>query len=196
MPYAKILDGGTNFDWRLQDIDQIVKTVEAMRALGQKIVLTSGTYDIIHIGHANYLEKARSFGDFLVVGVDSDEKVRERKGPNRPIVSQDERLHMLAHLRHVDALVLKGKDDSPHHLMKAIRPDVLVISQTTRHKPENIEDMQKYCEEIQVLEPQAETSTTARIRKLLLNGVGDFAKEAKLKIDVAIDELVQSIQGR
>ncbi len=59
-----------------------------MRELGHKVVLTSGTFDIIHIGHAQYIQVASLYGDFLVVGVDSDEKVRAKKGPTRPIVPQ------------------------------------------------------------------------------------------------------------
>src|SRR5690348_2688450 len=102
MYHSGVFASGTNLADRIFSAAEVVEKVSALRVLKQKIVLTSGTYDIIHIGHANYLEKARAFGDFLIVGVDSDKKVQKRKGPDRPIVPQDERLLMLAHLRHVD----------------------------------------------------------------------------------------------
>lgn len=195
MRRSNILDVGTNLEQRLQDFNQIVRTVDALRALGQRIVLTSGTYDIIHVGHANYLEKARALGDFLIVGVDSDAKVRARKGPGRPIVPENERLLMLAHLRHVDALVLKPADEEPHQLMKLVRPDVLVISETTKHSAENIEDMHKYCGVVEMLPPQAETSTTAQIRRLHIDGIGKFAEQTREEVGQAIDRLLEKIQS-
>ncbi|HNV45384.1 MAG TPA: adenylyltransferase/cytidyltransferase family protein, partial [Candidatus Woesebacteria bacterium] len=70
---------------------EIKPIVAEARKKGQKVVLTQGSFDLVHIGHARYCEKAKSFGDLLIVGVDSDEKVRARKGKNRPIVPQDER---------------------------------------------------------------------------------------------------------
>src|SRR5271156_3110053 len=68
--------------------------VKHCRGLGLKIVLTQGSWDMVHIGHARYLEEAKRHGDFLVVGVDSDEKIRRRKGPDRPVVPEGERLEM------------------------------------------------------------------------------------------------------
>lgn len=194
MRHSGILDTGTNFHNRVHTIDEMVKIVEGLRALGQKIVLTSGTYDIIHIGHANYLEKARELGNFLIVGVDSDKKVQKRKGPDRPIVPEGERLLMLAHLRHVDALVLKGVDDPEHHLMKMVRPDVLVISETTKHSEETIADMKKYCGAITLLEPQAETSTTAQIRRLHIDGVQKYADQAAEEISGVLRSLVEKMR--
>ena len=196
MRHANILDIGTNFAVRVHTIEEIEKVVEGLRALKQTIVLTSGTYDIIHLGHANYLEKARDCGDFLIVGVDSDEKVSRRKGPGRPIVPQEERLHMLAHLRHVDAMVLKNVNDPPHHLMKTVRPDVLIISETTKHSQEKIDDMKKYCGRIELLQRQAETSTTARIRNLHIQGIDDFVAQAKQSIDAVFQQLVEEMKGR
>jgi cytidyltransferase-like protein len=74
----------SNFEQRfVEDYAKIETTVNALRTLGFKIVLTSGSFDIIHEGHSMYLEAARQFGDFLIVGLDSDEKIRARKGENR-----------------------------------------------------------------------------------------------------------------
>src|SRR5436190_4196075 len=75
----------SNFELRyVPDYERIASIVGALRTLGLKVVLTSGSFDIIHEGHSMYLEAARRFGDFLIVGVDSDGKIRARKGPPRP----------------------------------------------------------------------------------------------------------------
>src|ERR1700758_4011167 len=92
----------SNFDQRfVEDYEKIETTVNALRTLGFKIVLTSGSFDIIHEGHSMYLEAARQFGDFLIVGLDSDDKIRNRKGPGRPAVPEMERLRMVTHPRRV-----------------------------------------------------------------------------------------------
>ena len=196
MRHASILDVGTHFTDRVHTIDQIIEVVKALRTLKQKIVLTSGTYDMKHVGHDRYLERARSFGDFLIVGVDSDEKVRKRKGADRPIVSQDERMEQLAHLRHVDAIVLKNVGDPSQQLLKAVHPDVLVVSETTGHGDDSIEKMREHCGHIEVLEPQAETSTTAQIRRLFIDGIRKYADRAKADIIATMERLVEEMMGK
>ena len=83
---SSLFADASNFDQRfIEDYDKIETTVNALRTLGFKVVLTSGSFDVIHEGHSMYLEAARQFGDFLIVGLDSDEKIRGRKGENRPV---------------------------------------------------------------------------------------------------------------
>ena len=122
---------------------------------------------MIHSGHARYFEAARKRGDILFVGVDSDEKVRDRKGPDRPVVPEDERMEMLSHIREVDVIVLKGLKQPKWALIKLIKPDVLIATKQTYSK-EQLDELKKYCGEIVVLEPMATTSTSAKIRKLQL----------------------------
>lgn len=95
--------------------------VESLKILGAKIVLTQGSYDLVHIGHARYLEAAKKRGDVLIVGVDSDKKIQARKGPERPVVPEDERMEMVMHLRPVDIVVLKNLKDPKWHLIKIVR---------------------------------------------------------------------------
>lgn len=150
----------------IKNYDELVKKVEACRTLGMKIVLTSGSFDLLHIGHMRYLERARSFGDLLVVGVDSDEKIKQRKGPDRPVVNETERLQMLSHVRGVGFITLKNPADPKWELIKSVHPDILIATAET-YTPEEIEELEaNYCKRVVVLEPQATTSTTARIRKL------------------------------
>ncbi len=97
---------------------------EKIRAEGGKVVFTNGCFDIIHRGHIEYLEKARSYGDYLVVGLNSDRSVREIKGPERPIILQDDRAIVLAALQMVDSVIIFD-DPTPADLIETIRPDIL-----------------------------------------------------------------------
>lgn len=152
----------------IESYAKLKEIVGALRTIGAKIVLTQGTFDFIHIGHFLYLEKARSYGDILIVGVDSDEKVRQRKGPDRPVVSEDERVKMLTHVRHVDFVTLKPAKAPKWQLIKMIRPDVLVATKET-YTQKQIKELKTYCGNVVVLEPQATTSTTAKMRRLNIN---------------------------
>ncbi|MEN9647666.1 MAG: hypothetical protein RLY57_470, partial [Candidatus Parcubacteria bacterium] len=88
----EILNNGSSHLSRfIPDMNELKAVVDHFRQMGYRIVLTQGVYDLIHEGHALYLENARSLGDLLIVGVDSDELTKKRKGPSRPIVPQSER---------------------------------------------------------------------------------------------------------
>lgn len=156
--------------------------VEALRTLQQRIVLTSGTFDLLHVGHAKYLEVAKSYGDVLVVGVDSDEKVRARKGPDRPVVPEEERINMLAHLRSVDIITIKQPDDPRWSLIKSVKPDTLIVTQET-YDDEIIEELEEICGKVVVLEPQATTSTSAQIRRLQIGFYGKVEKPIELLLE-------------
>ena len=92
---------------------------------GEKIVFTNGVFDILHRGHVDYLAKAGSFGDILIIGLNSDASVRRIKGPSRPVQKQADRATILLALRSVDYVVLFG-EDTPDKLIRQIGPDVLV----------------------------------------------------------------------
>jgi len=106
-------------------LDQAVALVTRLRAAGQQIVFTNGVFDLLHPGHLRYLTQARALGDALIVGINSDRSVRTNKGPGRPITPQEERAEVLAALRCVDAVVIFD-GDTPHELIAALQPDVLV----------------------------------------------------------------------
>ena len=99
--------------------------LDLWRAARARIVFTNGVFDLLHRGHVEYLEEARALGDRLVVGVNTDASVRRIKGPQRPIVPEDDRLALVAALACVDLAVLFD-DDTPLRLVAAIQPDVLV----------------------------------------------------------------------
>jgi D-beta-D-heptose 7-phosphate kinase/D-beta-D-heptose 1-phosphate adenosyltransferase len=114
----------------------------------------------------------------LVVGVDSDKKVRQRKGPDRPIVPQAERLEMVTHLRSVDIVTIKEHDMPRWQLVKSVRPDVLIVTKETTEKysKEEMDELRSYCGKVVVLNPMATTSTSAKIRLLQLKLAKKFEK--------------------
>jgi D-beta-D-heptose 7-phosphate kinase/D-beta-D-heptose 1-phosphate adenosyltransferase len=174
----------------VRDLKTLKMRCDALRALGMVIVYTQGSFDLKHVGHDRYLAKARSFGDVLVVGVDDDEKIRKKKGVNRPVVSEDERLEQLCYLSSVGMVVLKL--DSFEHLavQKAIHPDVLVVSRSTKEfTEEELDEYHLVSNRLEVLNPQAETSTTARVRRLML----DFKQRVTAGITDAIPGLVEQL---
>ena len=100
-------------------------TLAPLKEQGQRIVFTNGCFDLLHAGHVHYLEKARSLGDCLIVGLNSDLSVRMIKDPHRPLVSENQRAEVLAGLACVDFVVLFDEPD-PYNLIREIRPDILV----------------------------------------------------------------------
>lgn len=96
-----------------------------VRTNGGRVVFTNGVFDLLHPGHVRYLSDARALGDALIVGVNSDRSVRANKGPARPITPEVERAELLASLRSVDAVTVFD-EDTPHALITAVQPDVLV----------------------------------------------------------------------
>lgn len=160
----------------INDKRQLTEVISALRTIGAKVVLTMGTFDFIHIGHFLYLEKAKQHGDVLIVGVDSDDKVRRRKGPDRPIVNEKERVQMLTHVRHVDVVTLKQYTDPKWALIKLVRPDILIATRGN-YSPSQIKQLKKYCGQVVILEPQAVTSTTAKLRRLNI-GLSQKMKDA------------------
>jgi D-beta-D-heptose 7-phosphate kinase/D-beta-D-heptose 1-phosphate adenosyltransferase len=103
----------------------LMRKLAAWKAQGKKIVFTNGCFDLLHVGHVVYLEKARALGDVLIVGLNSDSSVKRLKGSERPLVAEADRARILASLKFVDAVTL-FEEDTPIDLIQTIKPDVLV----------------------------------------------------------------------
>ena len=99
--------------------------VDRLRAAGRTVVFTNGVFDLLHVGHLRYLQRARALGDALIVGLNSDRSVRANKGPSRPVTPEGERAEILEALACVDGVVVFDQE-TPHDLIAAIQPDVLV----------------------------------------------------------------------
>lgn len=171
------------------DYGDLKKIIEHCKGLGLRIVLTQGSWDMLHIGHARYFREAKKHGDLLVVGVDSDEKIRYRKGPERPIVPQEERVEMVAHTRYVDLVALKELKHPKWHLIKTIRPDVLIATKQTYSKAK-VRELKKYCGKVVVMEPQATTSTSAKIRLMQISTAKKLERALTPKLINTISEVL------
>ncbi|MES3005895.1 MAG: adenylyltransferase/cytidyltransferase family protein [Patescibacteria group bacterium] len=174
-----ILTNRPNHESRfIPDYKELKDVVRSLKKMGYRIVLTMGVYDLIHEGHALYLEAARNAGDILIVGADTDSLTKKRKGPNRPIVPESERVKMLVHLRSVDIVTLRREPLEKNELVKIVSPDILIVSETTGDfAKKRLADCKNYVGEIVTLPAQATTSTTARIRNLTIEGAEDLANE-------------------
>jgi len=110
---------------KIYTLPQLLEQVQNWRTQGLKIVFTNGCFDLLHLGHVDYLEKARQLGDKLVLGLNTDRSISSIKGPNRPLQDEMSRARVMASLLFVDAVVLFDSD-TPLELIKAVQPDILV----------------------------------------------------------------------
>lgn len=115
--------------------DRLLKKVGAWKSSGDVIVFTNGCFDLIHLGHVDYLEKSRNLGSRLVIGLNTDASIKKIKGPDRPVSDQEARSRILASFVFVDAVVLFD-EETPYNLIEAIKPDILVKGND--YLPENI----------------------------------------------------------
>ena len=99
--------------------------VDGLKKRGKKIVFTNGCFDLLHRGHVEYLNTAKKQGDVLIVGINSDRSVKALKGPDRPLVGEEDRAFIIGQLKAVDATILFD-EDTPHRLIDDVRPQVLV----------------------------------------------------------------------
>ena len=110
---------------KILNLEQATKKIKKWQAENKKIVFTNGCFDIVHLGHIDYLEKARNLGDKLVLGLNTDASVRRLKGETRPVVDEYPRARMMAAFAFVDAVILFD-EATPKELIEAICPDILV----------------------------------------------------------------------
>lgn len=110
---------------KIKSLTEAREQVQRWRSEGKKIVFTNGCFDIIHMGHVDYLEKARNLGDVLIVGLNTDDSVSRFKGPERPIQDQHSRSRIMASFQFVDMVVFFN-EDTPFDLISALLPNILV----------------------------------------------------------------------
>jgi rfaE bifunctional protein nucleotidyltransferase chain/domain len=182
-----------DFEHRLlHSLADVEEEVRVLRQNGSRVVLTSGSFDLIHLGHVKYLARAKASGDVLLVGVDSDAKIRRRKGDDRPMVPQEERLEILAYQRPVDLLYLKHEDDPRWGLIKAATPDVLVLTAGHSYSAEEQEALREFCGRIEIVERQSDVTTSERIRQMYMH-LGDRLGP---KLAQILPDLIDSILKR
>ncbi len=150
---------------------EVVSLEELLKILnreerGKKIVFTNGCFDLIHLGHVRYLKKAKTFGDVLIVGLNSDSSVKRLKGKSRPIMPQTARAEVLAALNPVDYVVIFN-EDTPERLISLIKPDVHVKGGDYEGKelPEK-SLVESYGGEVVIVDEEEGYSTTSLIEKI------------------------------
>lgn len=141
---------------------ELLPLLEADRKAGKKLVFTNGCFDILHRGHATYLRKARSLGDKLIIGLNTDASVKRLKGESRPINHEDDRAYILESLECVDYVVKFG-EDTPHELLSQIKPNILVKGGDYK-----IEDVvgREFADEVTLIDFVNGYSTTKTIEKM------------------------------
>ncbi len=144
---------------------------ERLRAEGKKIVFTNGCFDLVHAGHATYLQFARSQGDVLVVGLNSDASVRRYKGEKRPIVDEKNRARMMAALECVD-YVTWFDEDEPKELIAELQPDVLVKAEDWAHYVSGRDVVEARGGRV-VLAPMVEGLSTTKLIEKILKAYGE-----------------------
>ncbi len=110
---------------KIKSLTELKKISDKLKAKGKKIVFTNGCFDLLHYGHVMYLEKAKTKGDFLIVGLNSDSSVKRIKGDKRPIVNENDRAKVIEALASVDYVVL-FEEDTPYETIKILKPDILI----------------------------------------------------------------------
>jgi rfaE bifunctional protein nucleotidyltransferase chain/domain len=149
--------------YRTLSWEEIASLAKTWKACGEKIVFTNGCFDILHVGHVTYLEKAKNLGKHLIVGLNTDASVRRLKGETRPLVHELDRARVLAALNCVDAVVLFDQD-TPTELIEKIRPDILVKGGD--YKPGEVAG-REYAGEVRIIEFEDGYSTTGVVEKIV-----------------------------
>jgi rfaE bifunctional protein nucleotidyltransferase chain/domain len=150
---------------KILDLPRLKAEREALRARGRKVVFTNGCFDLLHAGHVDYLAFARSQGDALIVGLNSDASVRGNKGPSRPIVPQADRARVLAALEAVD-YVLIFDEAEPARVIGELIPDVLVKGADWAHYVSGRDVVEAHGGKVVLASLVANRSTTSLIQRV------------------------------
>jgi len=153
----------SSIESHIKTFDEIKKTVKRLKKQNKKIVFTNGCFDILHKGHVQYLDKAKSFGDILILGLNSDSSVKALKGENRPINTQDDRAYILAALESVDYVVVFD-ENTPLKLIQIVEPDILVKGGDYEGKEVVGSDIVKDVKLVQFVDGKSTTNTIEKIQ--------------------------------
>jgi D-beta-D-heptose 7-phosphate kinase/D-beta-D-heptose 1-phosphate adenosyltransferase len=164
-----VAHGHRDSETKIKNLDVMAAIVAAEKAKGKRVVFTNGCFDLLHAGHVKYLQRARSFGDLLVLGLNSDASVRRLKGDKRPLINEAERGHLLSALDCVDYVVI-FQEDTPLKLIETLKPAILVKGGD--YSPDKVvgkETVESYGGRVELVEFVDGKSTTHIIEKILNN---------------------------
>ena len=154
----------SNSSSHIKTFAEIEKLAKDFHKKDKKIVFTNGCFDILHVGHVKYLEIAKSYGDILIVGVNSNDSVQKLKGINRPINTQEDRAYILASLESVDYVVI-FEEETPYELIKLIQPHTLVKGGDYEGKDVVGQDIVNELKLVQFVDGKSTTNTIKRIQE-------------------------------
>ncbi len=146
--------------------DELLAARARWKSQGRRVVFTNGCYDILHPGHIRLLESARSLGDVLVLGLNSDASVQRMKGPTRPLIAERDRADLASRLEAVDAVTLFD-EDTPRELIAALLPDILVKGADWSHFVAGREEVEAAGGEVRLLPLEPGYSTTNLMDEIL-----------------------------
>ncbi len=161
--YESSLNKSTS-DEHIKTLNEITALSEELKARSKKIIFTNGCFDILHAGHVRYLETAKSYGDVLILGLNSDRSVTALKGDGRPINTQMDRAYILAALEAVDYVVV-FEEDTPYDLIKAIKPHILVKGGDYEGKKVVGQDIADELRLVQFVDGKSTTETIKKIQQ-------------------------------
>lgn len=147
---------------KIKDFEQIARIAKRLREQGKKIIFTNGCFDILHRGHATYLQKAKELGDILILGLNSDESITRLKGHDRPINNLEDRAFLIGALESID-FVVPFSEDTPYELIKLVQPHILVKGADYEGKMVVGSDI---ADEVKLIEFISGKSTTNLIKKI------------------------------
>ena len=148
----------------IKTLNEIIALCTELKTRGKRVVFTNGCFDLLHAGHVKYLETAKSFGDVLIIGLNSDRSVTALKGEGRPINSQMDRAYILAALEVVDYVVIFD-EDTPYKLIKAIKPHTLVKGGDYEDKEVIGQDIADELKLVEFVDGKSSTQTIEKIQK-------------------------------
>jgi len=161
--YESSLNKSTS-DGHIKTLNEIIALSIELKSRGKKIVFTNGCFDILHAGHVRYLETAKSYGDVLILGLNSDRSVTALKGEGRPINTQIDRAYILAALEAVDYVVIFD-EDTPYNLIKAVKPNILVKGGDYEGKDVVGQDIADELKLVQFVDGKSTTKTIEKIQQ-------------------------------
>lgn len=151
-------------DVHIKTLEEITTLSSELKTRGKKIIFTNGCFDILHAGHVRYLETAKSYGDILILGLNSDRSVSALKGEGRPINTQLDRAYILAALEAVDYVVVFD-EDTPYNLLKAVKPHILVKGDDYEGKAVVGQDIADELKLVQFVDGKSTTKTIEKIQQ-------------------------------
>lgn len=155
----------SSIELHIKSFDEIEKISQRLKNKNKKVVFTNGCFDILHKGHVSYLDVAKSFGDVLILGLNSDESVKRLKGDDRPINNQDDRAYILSALECVDYVVI-FEEDTPYELISKVQPDILVKGADYEGKEVVGSDIATETKLVEFVDGKSTTSTIKKIKNI------------------------------